>query len=130
MLLTSLTQQLLKETQSVYCLEAELGKRLEFGGVNSQTIQTALKRTESGGKLSPEMLRALLGLLKCMQQTQSLIKSIDRSQTGAARERVQVLIELVEDLAYHNALQKDISKVRQLHSEGDLSSHTFCLGNR
>ena len=43
------------ETRAVHCLEAELGKRIEFNGVDSSSVRSALKRTGNGGRLSPEL---------------------------------------------------------------------------
>ncbi|WZN63175.1 endonuclease MutS2 [Chloropicon roscoffensis] len=106
------------ETRAVHCLEAELGKRIEFNGVDSSSVRSALKRTGNGGRLSPELLNSLLRLMRCMQQAQSLVRSTVQSQKGAARERLVPLADMVDDLSTCRDLQKEIS--RRVDEDGNV----------
>ena len=98
----------------MYCLEAELGKRVEFRGVDSTLVQSALKRTENGGRLTPELFNSVMNLITCMNYIHSLVKSTFQSQTGVVQERLEPLMDLVQDLSGNKHLAKEISKVCSL----------------
>ena len=99
------------ETRAVYSLEAELGKRIEFRGVDSTLVESALRRTENGGRLSPELFNSILTLSVCMSTIQSLVKSTYQSQKGSLKERLEPLLESVQDLSCCPQLRKDIRKI-------------------
>jgi len=102
--------RLQRETQSVFCLEAELGKRVEFRGVDSTLVQSALKRTENGGRLTPELFNSVRNLITCMNYVHSLVKSTFQSQNGVVQQRLEPLMDLVQDLSGNKHLAKEISK--------------------
>ncbi|QDZ19018.1 endonuclease MutS2 [Chloropicon primus] len=104
------SERLQGETRAVHCLEAELGKRVEFRGVDSSLVQSAIRRAENGGRLSPELFRSVLTLMTCMDQIKSLVKSSFQSQKGPTKQRLSPLMGFVEDLSSCKQLQKEIGE--------------------
>jgi dsDNA-specific endonuclease/ATPase MutS2 len=79
-------QVLQQETRAVSLLELELNTQLEFGGIQTEAAETAIRRAKKGGLLTGEHALGIASLSEGVSNLQRLLRSARHAAKGTLME--------------------------------------------